>query len=315
MTSIPTGPADRLTPLGRTAALLAVCALAVGTTGCGLRIGEAAPRTLPSASEQESVRDGLARRTVLVASTASSFLAAFPEDPAAGIASALVTDTAVQLEALGGVWEPYTAPVPSTFPTASPVATAAAGASRDALVEALTAGAAQAREACLTAAQAQEASLYAAVAVSWSVALEALEPGTAGAEGRATPTSEPLPGALLQAYDAARYALEEVAARGDEETRSRAQAQAAGADDLVNASVALGGEDTRLAAYAAPGAQDGASAEVTWARQVWLRVADAEVVAVSTTTGRARAEALDAAVAAALTAVSWGADVSALPGH
>ncbi|MCL3778582.1 MULTISPECIES: hypothetical protein [unclassified Actinomyces] len=315
MTRIPAGPAGRPTTLRRAAALLTVCALAAGATGCGLRIGEAVPRSLPSASEQESVRDALARRTVLVSSTASSLLAASPEDPAAGTASALVEDTAVQLEALGGVWQPYATPVPTTYPTASPVATAATGASRDALVQVLQEGAAQARQAALDATGAEDASLYGAVAVSWSVALAALEPGSVSAVGRDVLLTEPLPGDLLQAYDAARYALEEVAARSDEEPRARAQDQAAAADDLVNASLALGGEDTRLPAYAAPAAEDGASAEVTWARQVWLRLADAEVVAVGATTGQARAEALDAAVDAALTAVAWGAGVSALPGY
>lgn len=316
MTPVPTAPSDRPTPLRRTTALLAVCALAVAVGGCELRIGESAPLTLPSASEQESVRDALARRTVLVSSTASSFLAAFPEDPAASAASTLVTDTAVQLEALGGVWEPYATSVPTTYPTVSPVATASAGASLSELIQALEQGTAQARQAALAATDAHEASLYGAVAVSWSVTLEALDPGAVDGVGRDALLTEPLPGGLLQAYDGARYALEEVAARSDDETHTRAQAQAAAADDLVNASLALGGEDTRLSAYAAPSAEGGASAEVTWARQVWLRLVDAEVVAVGTTTGQARAAALDAAVDAALTAIAWGADgVSALPGY
>ncbi|WP_167202899.1 DUF4439 domain-containing protein [Actinomyces respiraculi] len=315
MTSPPTAPARRPTTLHRTTALLTVCALAVGVSGCDLRIGESVPLTLPSASEQESVRDALARRTVFVSSTASSFLTAFPEDPDTAVASTLVADTAVQLEALGGVWEPYATPVPTTYPTASPVATAAAGASRDALVQALEEGTAQARQAALAATDADEASLYGAMAVSWSVALEALVPGSVDVVGRDALLTEPLPGDLLQAYDGARYALEEVAARSDEETRARAQTQAAAADDLVNASLALGGEDARLPAYAEPTAEDGASAEVTWARQVWLRLVDAEVVAVGTTTGQARTEALDAALDAALTAIAWGAEITALPGY
>ena len=47
VTSSPGGPALRPTPLYRATALLAVCALTVGAAGCGLRIGDAAPQTLP----------------------------------------------------------------------------------------------------------------------------------------------------------------------------------------------------------------------------------------------------------------------------
>lgn len=315
MTSSPGGPALRPTPLYRATALLAVCALTVGAAGCGLRIGDAAPQALPTASEQEATRDALARHTVLLSSTAASMLAAFPDDPSAPVASALVADTAVQLEALGGVWEPYATAVPTTYPTASPVATAADGATQEALAEVLSQGVVQAREAALAATQADRASLYAAVAVSWSVRLAALSPGSVSPAARSTDLASPLPGDLLRAYDATRYALEEVAARSEGDTRALAHAQSQAADDLVNASLAAGGEDTRLAAYEEPAAEGDAGPDLTWARHVWLQVAGAEVTAVGTATGQARAEYLDAAVYAALTATDWGAEISALPGH
>ena len=88
---------------------------------------------------------------------------------------------------------------------------------------------------------AQSARLFTSLAVSWAVSLEELSPGSVTGdpawEGRDPGSLEsPLSGSLLRAYDAARYALEEVAARSDtgSDQRTRAADEAEDASKLVH---------------------------------------------------------------------------------
>ena len=108
----------------------------------------------------------LARRASLIASTAQVVAAADPSATTAGTAAQ------TQLDALGGVWQPWATAVPTSYPTASPVASAAADATAADLVVALADGADQARTACGEETGDAAARLYASLAVAWS--LEAL---------------------------------------------------------------------------------------------------------------------------------------------
>ena len=302
-------PRRRLLATGARAAA-AVLAVA-GTGACGLAHSTSASQSLPTPSPAEARRDALARRAALIASTAQVVAGTDASATAAGTAAQ------TQLDALGGVWEPWATAVPTSYPTASPVASAAADATAADLVVALADGADQARTACGEETGDAAARLYASLAVAWSLEALLLDSGAVSAADRdAAAMTAPLPGQTLLAYDAVRYAMEVIAARAADATRTSATADAATAKAIVNASVALGGTDTRLAAYAPPSEADAdASADTTWARRVWTAVVDAEIAGVGSAGGAASTAAVDAALGAAVHARAWGAPVDdALPG-
>lgn len=311
-------PPRRLVLRGAGAGGAALVLALVG--GCRLRLGTGAPESLPSPPAAEEARDQLARRAVLIASTADVVADGGSMD-AAGPAQGLASAARTQLQALGGVWEPWASESPAADPdrpTASPAATASPGATVHDLVTALTEGATQASTAARESSEATAARLYASLGVAWLLGTAALDAQAAEISGR-SPSSltDPLPDGVLEAYDAVRYALQEVAARAEGDERARALADAQYAAGIVSASLALGGQDGRLSAYATPTrADDGASSDVTWAREAWSTVMGAELVAVAADGGQATSGAVDAAAAAGLRARAWGAAVDeALPGY
>ncbi|WP_244936736.1 Tat pathway signal protein [Actinomyces qiguomingii] len=288
------------------------------TGACGLRVGEGSPASLPTAPPHEVVRDGLARQAALIASIAQVVSDSGTAQPSAPV-DAIAASAATQLNALGGVWDPWATPVPTSYQTVPPVPSAAADVSTADLTTALTDGTALAREAAAACADDDAARLYAALAVAWSLEATRLDAAAVAVSGRdASALTEALPGDLLSAYDAARYASEEIAARSTGANHTRALADVAYAKAVVSASVALGGQDTRLAAYAAPTARadDSTSLEVTWARQVWQRVEETELAGVRAAGANATEITVDAALEAALRARAWGAAVDdPLPGY
>lgn len=296
----------------RTLGVVVLVAAAGTLAGCGIRVGKGSPASLPDQSAEEAARDALARRAVLIGSTAQVRPEAGGKDSEA--ASAIVDIASAQVTGLGGVWEPWATAVPTDYPTATPVATAATTAAAEDLVTVLTEGVAQARTAVLSAGSAA-VGLYGALAASWTACLSLLGTEVEGTPRDATEMTEPVSDALLLAYDAARYAMESVGARAEGMARTRAVADAAVARATVDRSLELGSKDDRLSAYAEPTAQDGASADATWAREVWLDVCENEIAGLSTLTGDARGTAVDAACDAVLRARAWGADAPALPGY
>ncbi|RRD29976.1 Tat pathway signal protein [Actinomyces bowdenii] len=336
---------------GRPAALLraagavALAAALVASGGCGLRLGEGSPASLETAPQAEAVRDSLARQAVLISSTAE-VLASGGQGPGA-VPAQLQADAQNQAQVLGGVWEPWATAVPTTYPTATPIATAAQDATGEDLRAALEQGASMAREAALSAGSAQEAQLYTALAVSWGAYLDEVSPGalqgaprsgqgrdqqpspspaTAGASSAPAagassgPGGTALGGPLLALYDAARYACEQAGARAEDEgVREQAMEDARTATIVVNASIAAGGQDTRLAAYAPPepAAQADGDPDGAWAGAAWSDVAAAEAQQVAQTQAStpARQAAVDAAIDAGLRAADWGAQLPALPGY
>ncbi|WP_343212342.1 hypothetical protein [Actinomyces sp. 565] len=308
------GALPRRVLLRRAGALAAAVAV---TAACGVRLGEGSPASLPTVPAQESMRDALARQATLIGSTAE--VIARSGVPQSAQADVIATAAQNQLEALGGVWDPWATPVPTTYETVPPVPSAAADADAADLVAVLADGATMARDAAASCDDAVSARLYASLAVAWSLAALRLDGTAVSSSGRdATAVSEALPGDLLAAYDAVRYALEEVGARSTDAARARAEADVAYAKAVISASLALGGEDTRLAAYAAPteAADSATSLDVTWARQAWLRVEEVELAHVAAAGGEATEAAIDAALEAALRARAWGAGVDApLPGY
>lgn len=322
MTGRAPAPGPRPSRLMRALAVWAAGAVLAAGAGCDLRVGEGSPASLPTIPASEAARDHLARHAVLIASTAqalsSNETAAELDPQALALATALDQAAQAQQQALGGVWQPWPTAVPSQYPTASPVATAAADATMTDLVTALTAGAAAARQAGVEAGNGRDASLYASLHASWTAWASMASPDSVTLTPRSAPAmTAPLSQEALVAYDQARYALESVAARSSGDQRTRAADEAVQATAVVNASVALGGADARLPAYAAPAAPSdpSTSLDVTWAQQAWLAVADAEVVTAGVSGGAERAAALDAAADATARAAGWGAAVPALPGY
>ncbi|MCR2053168.1 Tat pathway signal protein [Actinomyces bowdenii] len=328
--------AGRPARLLRAAGAAALATALVASGGCGLRLGEGSPASLETAPQAEVTRDSLARQAVLISSTAE--VVASGDQGSGAVPAQLQADAHNQAQALGGVWEPWATAVPTTYPTATPIATAAPDATGDDLRAALEQGVGMAREAALSAGSAQEAQLYAALAVSWGVYLDEVSPGalqgvprsgegqdqqappspaTAGASS--SPGGTALGGPLLALYDAARYACEEVGARAEDEgVREQAIADARTATIVVNASIAAGGQDARLAAYAPPerAAQAG-DPDRAWAASAWSDVATAEVhqVGESQASTPERRAAVEAAIDAGLRAADWGAQLPALPGY
>ena len=86
----------------------------------------------------------------------------------------------------------------------------------------LTEGATQASAAASQASEDADARLYASLAVAWLLGARSLNPDSVDIPGRTTPADAPMPGTVLQAYDAARYAFQEVAARAADDQRARA---------------------------------------------------------------------------------------------
>lgn len=360
LTSAP-APGSRRLPRALTAAVTAG-ALALSLTACQLRVGHGAPPTLPAMSQAQSARDAMARQALLVASKARSVATRGTDsDDVIALATRLSQDASVQSQALGGVWQPWPSDAPTDLPTATPLATSAPDADGAALLDCLSDGVAQARQVLAGAAPSQDEALaVAGVAVAWSADAAALAsllglplPDAVIGRGRTTAPWEGTEGGevaqedagrLLLAYDAARYAMETVAARSPQDpgdTRSRAAQDADDVRGVVSALVAAGAPETRLPAYALR------DDDATWAQEVWLAVAQAEIATAgheaageapadaagaSTVPGRSGTttapttpgpaaetvpslQSLDAAIDAVHRATAWGASFSdPLPG-
>ncbi|WP_257210736.1 hypothetical protein [Actinomyces ruminis] len=133
--SSPVGPLPRRLLLRRAGALAAAVTV---TTACGVRWGEGSPASLPTVPASEAVRDALARQATLIASTAQ--VVARSDAQQSTQAEAIAAAARTQLEALGGVWDPWATPVPTTYQTVSPAPSAAADVDVDDLVSALAEG-------------------------------------------------------------------------------------------------------------------------------------------------------------------------------
>ena len=225
-----------------------------------------------------------------------------------------------QLETLGGVWQPWPTQVPSSYPTVAPVPSASAGASAQDLATALADGSTLARRAAITATSEQDARLFTSLTVAWSLQHDLFAPPSSADTPRVeVAQGSKISSGLLTSYDAARYAMEELAARSDDPQRTQAIADSKVATSVVNAAVAAGTEDKRLSAYVAPteSTDPNVSTQVLWARQVWSNIVSGEVQEAGSAkaSSPAREAAVTGAVDAARRATAWGTDFSSLPGY
>ena len=215
--------------LTRRAMVLAVgTAVTAALSGCGLRLGKGSPASLPSASAAETARDGLARQAALISSTAGVVAQAGGGDTTTtGLAEGVKQTADAQLETLGGVWQPWPSQVPSAYPTVAPVPSASAGASAQDLATALADGSTLARRAAIAATSEQDARLFTSLTVAWSLQHDLFQPPSSADKPRVeVAQGSKISSGLLTSYDAARYAMEELAARSDDSQRTRAIADA-----------------------------------------------------------------------------------------
>lgn len=313
----PARPRPHARTVAGTLALVAATAL---LGGCGVRL-ESPPPTAPVPDAVEQVRQDGAIDAATIARTVAEVTAA--EGEVAEILDRVAAQARTHADALGGVWVAWpdgapegvtTAPVSTDPPVAAPEA-------RDVL-DLLTAGAADAREASLASPDDAVAAVLASVSISRShtaadlaaavgedlapAAGAALTPDALRARGSDGPT--------LLVLDQARHAFETVAARSTGATRQAAAARASHLQLLVDTALADGAPDRRPGVYALPDATDDLSAEQAAAVDAESRLLEHWVFSI-TLTGPEEREALVAAAELAAGQVrAWGGTLEDLPG-
>lgn len=261
------------------AALLIAAALAL--TGCaGLRV-ESPPPTTPPADALEQARQRQAETAAEIASTADA-AATTAADPVGPVLRVVAAAATAQLDALGGVWEPYPGETPTDAPAPTGAAepgageqgageptepTAAEPTQPQDVVDLLTAGAAEALDDAATVDDGRLARLLASIGLHRELAADQLAaaaglPAPAPAPAVA-PTGVPAGlstealGPVIVSLDALGAAWEVVAARSSEAARADAAARAAAARSDAEAWARAAGvsgtaTDPRAVGYALP---------------------------------------------------------------
>lgn len=289
--------------------------------GCSVR-WDTPPPQVPSGDAAETVRQDAAREAAELVALAAAVTA---DDATTAVLAEVQAASQVHLDSLGGVWEPWpgAGPDATAYPTERPSPSAPPGqATAGEVLDALTAGAAAAREAA-RATPGELGQLLGSVAISRTFAAVDL----AAALGEPVPDlpAAPLPtpaenldAATVQVLDAARYAFEVVAAQSSGPQRESAVERAGELGVLAATPVA--GEDLREVAYdvtdALSSAPQGSTPQRHLAAQAELDVMTA-LLALLGSTGAPLPSADDllaAATYAAGQARSWDATLPALPG-
>lgn len=298
------------------AALLVGLALA----GCGVRI-ETPPPAVPVADAAEQARQDAARTAEQLRAAAAAAGVSADAD-LTPVLTAVEAASAEHRTALGGVWAPWPGAGPDATaypgPDATPSPTPTGEDATPADVLGLLEEAALAAHDAAVAHDGDLARLLGAVAISRTYLAQDLA-AALGEEASglpAAPLAAPGPGELdpdtSVALDAARYALEVVAARTTGAERTRAVERA---DHLEEVASAVAPEDDRreVAYDITAAAQGTATSEHALAATAELDVVRA-YIALLAADGARRADVLAAAVDAAAAARSWSATLPALPG-
>ncbi|WP_324653065.1 hypothetical protein [Georgenia sp. H159] len=296
-------------------ALAAALLAAVALTGCGVRL-DTPPPEVPVADATEQARQDAARAAADLHGAAQAARATLTGDEAlSAVLTAVETTSTEHHAALGGVWEPWpgsgpeaTHPAPQTAPAPTAEAVDASPAAVLALLEE---SAAAAREGAL-AHGGDLGRLLAAVAISRTYqAADLARALSVPAETLpAAPLPAPEPGTVpadtSRALDAARYALEVVAARSSGGQRAAAVARA---EHLSEVAGGVDPEaDRRDVAYDITGAEGrslAAAAELDVVRAYVAALAEEDAD---------REAVLAAATHAAGQARTWDGTLPPLPG-
>lgn len=296
-------------------ALVAAVVAAATLTGCGVRLDTPSPE-LPVADAVELARQDAASAAAELRAAAGAARASLgPGEEVGEVLTTVENAAAEHLDALGGMWEPWpgAGPEATAYPdeqtTSPPADTDASPADVLALLEESAAAA----HAGAVAHAGELGPILASVAISRTflagdlAAALTTEARTLPAE----PLPPPEPGTVSpdtsRALDAARYALEVVAARSSGDERSAAAERA---DDLAEIAAAVAPEeDRRDVAYDITAADDdralAAAAELDVVRAHVASLAEAD---------EDRDAVLAAATHAAGQARSWDGTLPALPG-
>ncbi|GAA1623626.1 DUF4439 domain-containing protein [Georgenia ruanii] len=314
---------------GRSVRAAAVAlAAAAALAGCGLVRFDTPPAEPASPSAAEVLRQDEAVRADRLAATVAEITAAPGVAP---VLERVGAHARAHVDALGGVWVAWPEGAPEGVATQAPPTAPPTGATgRDVLSE-LTAGAAGARAGALSTSDGHLAAALLAVAVSRAADAADL----AAALGTQAPASTAAPmtpealgtlkvdGADVQVLDAARFALETVAARTSGETRARAVRQVGELQGLVDAALAAGAPDERRGAYdlgmGEPAAGGSAASDTLGPEQAVAVAAEQRLLAHWTSVAAAappgqREAPVAAAEDAAAQLRAWGGQLPALPG-
>ncbi|MHB1289138.1 DUF4439 domain-containing protein [Georgenia sp.] len=281
--------------------------------GCGVRL-DSPPPTVPVPDDVEVVRQ---HEATLAATLALDVPQITTADPAVTAQLELVADQArAHADALGGVWEPWPDGVPAGVTVPEPVSPPAPATAEDVLAL-LAAGAASARDEALTTPDDALAATLVATSISRAHAAADL----AGVLGLPVTTPEAAPlsrealvargadGPTVLVLDAARYALETVAARSDGPVRQAARERVASLQSLIDTALAAGAPDGRLPAYDLEAEDPAAVAAAAEARLLehWL-------FSLTLVAPGERGDLVAAAQDAADRVRAWGGTLGALPG-
>lgn len=270
------------------------------------------PPEAPVPGAAEEARQGEAALATTLARTAV---------PSSGPAVAAQLDVVAaqaqaHADALGGVWAPWPDGVPEGVDAPEPPVTAAPATAEDVLAL-LAGGAASARAEALTTPDDTLAATLAATSISRAHAAADLA-AALGVAAPALPEAAPLSrealltrgadGPTVLVLDAARYALETVAARSEGSARDATRARAVHLRSLVDAALEAGAPDGRLPAYDL-GTEDAATAAAAEQRLLEHWLFSLTLVAPG------EREALVAAAQDAADRVrAWGGELGPLPG-
>ena len=305
----------------RAVRLAAAVLAAVSLAGCGVRL-DTPPPEVPVADATEEARQGAARESAQLHALAVAARAATDDAATGEVLIAVESAAAEHHAALGGVWEPWpgAGPEATAYPgeSPSPSETPDAGeATPQAVLDLLEESAAAARQSALE--QSGElGALFAAVAISRDrLAADLAEAlGTSVQALTAEPLPLPAPGSLdpetSRTLDAARYALEVVAARSSGDQRTAAAERAAYLAEVAGAVAPE--EDIRDVAYDLSVAADSETPERDLAAAAEHDVVRAYVTLLTADDGVDREAVFAAALHAAREVRSWGGALPELPG-
>ncbi|MFC7405282.1 DUF4439 domain-containing protein [Georgenia alba] len=292
--------------------------------GCGLRL-DTPPPEAPTPGPAEELRQETAASSARLAATVAALTERSEPQDGGPALERVAAEAEAHLDALGGVWEAWPDGAPEGATPPEPAATApVADAAPGDVLELLTTGATQAREAALAAPDEDLAALLGSISLARARAAADLAAALDAppAEPPAAPMSPEtllergVDGPTVRVLDQARYAYETVAARTDGSSRESAESRVAQLQALVDTAIGAGAPDERAGVYGLPGADEeaGLSAQQSAVVDAETRLLEHWLFSLGRADAEVRGALLDAAADSAARVRAWGGSPPALPG-